>query len=224
MNAKLKEENKKLNKDIIQLQNQKRELISKYNVLNYEHTYLMNMLNKNKIEIPFTHRINNTANGNVIQPNDNVYDHIKEANDNYMIPDIQKMMLRIDSLTSEKKYLINENNVSKRNIETLKKQLSNMNSTKNMSNKEIKTLKDIIKDKTIQLNQSNKKYERAQRIAAFLENHIKELKPNYKIDYSKINNPDPSISLLSALQIKEDKDKESNNVSSTFTNLPIIQS
>jgi len=29
------------------------------------------------------------------------------------------MMLRIDSLTSEKKYLINENNVSKRNIETV---------------------------------------------------------------------------------------------------------
>jgi len=57
MNAKLKEENKKLSKDVIQLQNQKRELISKYNVLNYEHTYLMNMLNKNKIEIPFTHRL-----------------------------------------------------------------------------------------------------------------------------------------------------------------------
>jgi len=57
MNAKLKEENKKLNKDIFQLRSQKKELISKYNVLNYEHSYLMNLLNKNKIEIPFTHRL-----------------------------------------------------------------------------------------------------------------------------------------------------------------------
>lgn len=30
------------------------------------------------------------------------------------------MMLRIDSLTSEKKYLLNENNVLKRNIEMVK--------------------------------------------------------------------------------------------------------
>ncbi|OUM59185.1 hypothetical protein PIROE2DRAFT_15352, partial [Piromyces sp. E2] len=173
INAKLKEENKKLSKDNFQLRVQKKELISKYNVLNYEHSCLMNLVSKNKIEIPFTHRINNTANSNVIQPNEDIYDHIKEANDNYMIPDIQKMMLRIDSLTSEKKYLLNDNNVLKRNIEILKKQLSSVNNNKCVINKEIKVLKDNIKDKTNQLNLSNKKYERAQKIAAFLENQIK---------------------------------------------------
>jgi len=55
----------------------------------------------------------------------------------------------------------------------LKKQLSSLNNNKSVTNKEIKTLKDNIKDKTNQLNLSNKKYERAQKIAAFLENQIK---------------------------------------------------
>jgi chromosome segregation ATPase len=220
MNNKLREENKKLNKDIFQLKVEKKDLISKYNVLNYEHASVMNLISKNKFEIPFSKSLNT----NVIQPNDNVYDHIKEANDNYMIPDIQKMMLRIDSLTSEKKYLLNENNVLKRNIEMLKNQVSTMNNNKNTTNKEIKSLKDTIKDKTNQYSTLNKKTEKAQKIAAFLENQIKELKPNYKIDYSKLNNAEPSIMLLSAFQVKDnDNDKESTGFSSTITNLPLIQ-
>jgi len=68
---------------------------------------------------------------------------------------------------------INSINIIFINYIKLKKQLNNMNNNKNMSNKEIKSLKDIIKDKTSQLNLSNKKYERAQKIAAFLENQIK---------------------------------------------------
>lgn len=48
-----------------------------------------------------------------------------------------------------------------------------MNNNKNNTNKEIKLLKDSIKDKTNQLNLLNKKIERAQKIAAFLENQIK---------------------------------------------------
>ncbi|ORX60179.1 hypothetical protein BCR36DRAFT_52784 [Piromyces finnis] len=221
--SKLKEENKKLSKENFQLRTQKKELISKYNVLNYENSCIMSLLNKNKIEIPFPHRINNSANSNVIQPNDDIYGHIKEANDNYMIPDIQKMMLRIDSLTSEKKYLLNDNSILKRNIEMLKKQLSSINNNKLIITKEAKSLKDNIKDKANQLDLLNKKYDRAQKIAAFLENQIKELKPNFKIDYNKLNNTEPSISLLSALKIKENNKDINSGLSSTTANLPLIQ-
>ncbi|KAG4084752.1 hypothetical protein H8356DRAFT_183086 [Neocallimastix lanati (nom. inval.)] len=99
-----------------------------------------------------------------------------------------------------------------------------MNNNKNTTNKEIKSLKDTIKDKTNQYSTLNKKTEKAQKIAAFLENQIKELKPNYKIDYSKLNNAEPSIMLLSAFQVKDnDNDKESTGFSSTITNLPLIQ-
>jgi len=56
MNNKLREENKKLNKDIFQLKVEKKDLISKYNVLNYEHASVMNLISKNKFEIPFSKR------------------------------------------------------------------------------------------------------------------------------------------------------------------------
>jgi len=48
-----------------------------------------------------------------------------------------------------------------------------MNNNKNTTNKEIKSLKDTIKDKTNQYSTLNKKTEKAQKIAAFLENQIK---------------------------------------------------
>lgn len=52
MKNKAKEENEKLKKGIFKLKAEKNEIINKYNVLNYEYSNMLNLIQKNNIKIP----------------------------------------------------------------------------------------------------------------------------------------------------------------------------
>ncbi len=49
----------------------------------------------------------------------------------------------------------------------------------------------------------NQKYQRAEKIAAFIEKQLKSLTPNKKISYQLVANVEPSTQLIAALMVKD---------------------
>ena len=58
------------------------------------------------------------------------------------------------------------------------------------------------------------RYYRAKKVAAHIEKQMKEIKPNVKIDYQLIGDPEPSTQLLAAILAKDTPKKGASVVSS----------
>ncbi|KAJ3254091.1 hypothetical protein HK103_007552 [Boothiomyces macroporosus] len=110
------------------------------------------------------------------------------------LPDFDAWRLRIDSLTNEKKFLINENS-------TLKEHLAE--TTLKQTQEENKKLAEAEQENIEKLKTLDMRYARAKKVAAHMEKQVKEAKPNIKIDYQLIDSNEPSTQLLAAILAKD---------------------
>jgi chromosome segregation ATPase len=116
------------------------------------------------------------------------------------LPDFESLRLKLDSLASEKEYVINENSMLKMQVKHAEEK-----SQKTVVNqREMKVqLTQLISQREEHLEKIallDKQYGRTKAVAAFMEKQIKELMPNAKIDYKSIrNNQEPSTLLLASI-------------------------
>lgn len=67
---------------------------------------------------------------------------------------------------------------------------------------QLKDLSQLRGEQIERIGVLDQRYNRAKKVAAHMERQIKELKPNTKIDYLMVGNPEPSTQLLAALMAK----------------------
>ena len=117
----------------------------------------------------------------------------------YELPDFESWRLKIESLTKERQYLDNENNLLKTRLQEISLKIVQLE--KKLGEVEAKNgqLQSDMDVKKSELIECNKKYNRAEKIAAHLEKQFKEYRPNTKIDYFLLNEAEPSTQLLAAL-------------------------
>ena len=114
--------------------------------------------------------------------------------------DFESLRLKLDSLASEKEYLINENRMLKIQVKHVEEK-----SHKTITNqREMKVqLSQLLSQREEHLEKIallDKQYGRTKMVAAFMEKQIKDLMPNAKIDYTAIrNNQEPSTQLLATI-------------------------
>ncbi|KAK6093521.1 hypothetical protein MT418_006132 [Batrachochytrium dendrobatidis] len=115
------------------------------------------------------------------------------------VPDFEAWRLRIDSLEKEKQHLLNEN---KRIQDQINDQANRIaKSESRLLAEETRQKMDDAHHRELEKNidNLNKRCQRAEKIAAHMEQQIKEAKPNLKIDYQMLGECEPSTQLLAAL-------------------------
>jgi predicted RNase H-like nuclease (RuvC/YqgF family) len=113
--------------------------------------------------------------------------------------DFESWRLKIESLTHEREYLLNENSMLKSRIESLSSKLVSLENSMQNSLMEKERLASNLEKKTAEFDESTKKYTRAEKIAANLEKQYREIRPNARIDYYLLGDVEPSTQLLAAL-------------------------
>ncbi|KAH9248728.1 hypothetical protein BASA81_013618 [Batrachochytrium salamandrivorans] len=119
------------------------------------------------------------------------------------LPDFEAWRLKIDSLVKEKVYHINENKKLKDEILMYMECISKgeqLLRDERLKHSMVKAQRQELDDSVRNLN---RRCQRAEKIAAHMEQQIKDAKPNLKIDYQMLGEPEPSTQLLAALMAWE---------------------
>ena len=112
------------------------------------------------------------------------------------------MRLKLDSLVTERQFLMNENKTLKSRVDLLVSKLDVLNVQHKEAKSQIKELTVLRAEQIERIAALDQRYARAKKVAAHMEKQIKEAKPNTKIDYQMIDNPEPSTQLLAAILAK----------------------
>lgn len=115
------------------------------------------------------------------------------------VPDFESWRLKIDSLSYEREYLINENKQIKREVEELNVKLAMVDRNNQENQIKIKNLDRDLKAQINAVKVMQSKLTKASKVAASIEKQFKDTKPNAKIDYSLMIESEPSTQLLAAL-------------------------
>ncbi|KAJ3270821.1 hypothetical protein HDV01_007370 [Terramyces sp. JEL0728] len=121
------------------------------------------------------------------------------------LPDFDSWRLRIDSLTNEKKFLVNENSTLKDQLAEITAKVSSIQISLKQTQEENKKLVDVENQNIEKLKTLDLRYARAKKVAAHMEKQVKDAKPNIKIDYQLLETSEPSTQLLAAILAKMDK-------------------
>ncbi|KAJ3140874.1 spermatogenesis-associated protein 17 [Physocladia obscura] len=114
------------------------------------------------------------------------------------LPDFAAWKLKIESLTTERTYLMHENAILKQRIDELSSKRSKSERTNTDCTNRTTALEKDLKQNQQQLKILTSKLNKAERIAASIEKQLKEAKPNVKIDYSLLIEAEPSTQLMAA--------------------------
>ncbi|KND03985.1 uncharacterized protein SPPG_01433, partial [Spizellomyces punctatus DAOM BR117] len=115
------------------------------------------------------------------------------------IPDLQAWRLKIETLTSERQYLMNENDMLKHRTSELSSRVATLEKHLADMQQRWKTLEREREQQQAQLKTFVNRCSRAEKVAAHLEKQFKEARPNSKIDYQMLTEAEPSTQLLAAL-------------------------
>ncbi|KAJ3062099.1 hypothetical protein HDU98_001995, partial [Podochytrium sp. JEL0797] len=136
------------------------------------------------------------------------------------LPDYSAWKLKIESLTTERTYLLHENMILKRRIDevlppprlnilidvaTQKKlgvKLSKSERAHAESQQRMLALDKESKAAQVQVKMMSAKSQKAERVAASIEKQYKEARPNVRIDYSLLIEAEPSTQLMAALMFR----------------------
>ena len=103
------------------------------------------------------------------------------------------------SLSIEKDYILNESKVFRQKTEDSAKQISDMQSQLNSMNRRVAH----IEQGKVQLETKNKELskqlKRAEVVAANIETQLRDLFPNVRVEYVRVQDAEPSVQLISAL-------------------------
>ena len=117
----------------------------------------------------------------------------------FEIPDLHAMRLKLNSLLTEKDYLMNENVILKTTNTESQRRISQLETKiMNLQAQKVKLESDIHQNFD-NITNFRDRLLKAQQIAAFIETQFKEAKPNVKIDYIVVTELEPSTQLLAAL-------------------------
>ncbi|KAJ3319323.1 hypothetical protein HDV06_006431 [Boothiomyces sp. JEL0866] len=119
------------------------------------------------------------------------------------LPDFDAWRLRIDSLTNEKKFLINENSTLKEQLEDITAKVASIQTILKQTQEENKKLAEAEHENVEKLKNLDMRYARAKKVAAHMEKQVKDAKPNIKIDYQLLDASEPSTQLLAAILAKD---------------------
>ncbi|KAJ3072144.1 hypothetical protein HDU99_002257, partial [Rhizoclosmatium hyalinum] len=112
------------------------------------------------------------------------------------LPDFGAWKLKIESLTTERTFLLHENGILKSRIDELGVKLSKAERTNQESLQRMNILDKEIKAGQTQIKTLNAKCQKAEKIAASIEKQYKEARPNVRIDYSLMLEAEPSTQLM----------------------------
>ncbi|KAJ3119051.1 hypothetical protein HDU96_003226 [Phlyctochytrium bullatum] len=118
------------------------------------------------------------------------------------LPDFQAWKLKIESLTCERAFLVDENNMMKAKVEDLTARLAKADRNMAQIQQRLKNMEKEVKNLQAQNKTATLKYQRAERVAASIERQFKDARPNTRIDYSLMVEAEPSTQLLAAMMIK----------------------
>ncbi|ORY53524.1 hypothetical protein BCR33DRAFT_654817 [Rhizoclosmatium globosum] len=118
------------------------------------------------------------------------------------LPDFGAWKLKIESLTTERTFLLHENGILKSRIDELGVKLSKAERSNQESLQRMNILDKEIKAGQTQIKTLNAKCQKAEKIAASIEKQYKEARPNVRIDYSLMLEAEPSTQLMAALIIR----------------------
>ncbi|KAJ3015681.1 UNVERIFIED_CONTAM: hypothetical protein HDU68_012615, partial [Siphonaria sp. JEL0065] len=119
------------------------------------------------------------------------------------LPDYAAWKLKIETLTTERTYLMHENTILKQRIDELAVKLSKSEKTNQESQQRISNLDKEVKAGQQQIKTVTVKCQKSERMAASIEKQFKEARPNLKIDYSLMIEAEPSTQLMAALMFRE---------------------
>ncbi|KAJ3033332.1 hypothetical protein HDV00_006488 [Rhizophlyctis rosea] len=119
------------------------------------------------------------------------------------VPDFEAWRLKIESLSSERQYLMNDNDLLRSKVDDLNVSLTRQTRNQTDNAVRIKQLEQTIKTLQQQLRDLQGRCARAERVAACLEKQFKDAKPNTKIDYQMLTEAEPSTQLLAALMSRD---------------------
>ncbi|KAJ3077707.1 hypothetical protein HK102_005023 [Quaeritorhiza haematococci] len=119
------------------------------------------------------------------------------------IPDFDAWRLKLDSLTTERDFLINENKMLNHKIDEYISKTSTLEKQLAESQNRLKSTEKEHKAEQQQLKVLTDRCARIEKVAAHIERQYKEAHPNIKIDYVSVNDAEPSIQLLAAFMPRE---------------------
>ncbi|KAJ3107366.1 hypothetical protein HDU97_004248 [Phlyctochytrium planicorne] len=122
------------------------------------------------------------------------------------LPDFHAWKLKIESLTCERAFLVNDNNLLKSKADDLTVKIAKADRSLNQVQQKLKNCERDLKSSQNQTKIMQAKYQRAEKIAASIEKQFKDARPNTRIDYSLMTEAEPSTQLLAALMIKIQED------------------
>ncbi|KAJ3342937.1 hypothetical protein HDU93_000596 [Gonapodya sp. JEL0774] len=107
--------------------------------------------------------------------------------DGPLILDAESIRLKIDSLTTERDFLRNENKILKQKFDDLYNDAQGLRTSLKRAQSKLQSADKDLKahNQVVRLHQM--RYARAEKVSAFLEGKLKEAKPNVRIDYSQIS-------------------------------------
>ncbi|KAJ3342081.1 hypothetical protein HDU91_000586, partial [Kappamyces sp. JEL0680] len=121
------------------------------------------------------------------------------------LPDFDSLRLKLESLATEKEFLLNENAVIKKRMDMVNQKLENTTKMLRDTKSQVSDLTHLKFEQMEKMALLDQRYARAKKVAAHIEKQFKDAKPNSKIDYIMIGNPEPSTQLLAAILAKVDR-------------------
>ncbi|KAJ3410013.1 hypothetical protein HDV05_004120 [Chytridiales sp. JEL 0842] len=118
------------------------------------------------------------------------------------LPDFESWRLKIESLTTERAYLLNENTLLKQKLAELTHKVSKLEKSLAETSGRLKASDRDVKSAQREAKVAVAKYARAEKVAASIEKQFKEAKPNTRINYAPISDVEPSTQLLAALMLR----------------------
>ncbi|KAI8855304.1 hypothetical protein BC829DRAFT_359316 [Chytridium lagenaria] len=119
-----------------------------------------------------------------------------------LILDFHSWKLKIESLTCERAFLVNENSMLKTKVEDLLVKIAKSERNLSQTQQRLKNFDKDLKNAQNYNKMMSSRYQRAERVAASIERQFKEARPNTRIDYSLMTEAEPSTQLLAALMLK----------------------
>jgi hypothetical protein len=126
------------------------------------------------------------------------------------LPDFDAVRLKLGTLANEKEFLLNENTVIKKRLDMVRncpnvkmnQKLDTATKSLKESKNQLRDLNELKREYLEKMTLLDQRYSRAKKVAAHIEKQFKESKPNTKIDYVMIGNPEPTTQLLAAILAK----------------------
>ncbi|KAI9340580.1 hypothetical protein BDR26DRAFT_353881 [Obelidium mucronatum] len=119
------------------------------------------------------------------------------------LPDYAAWKLKIETLTTERTFLMHENSILKQRIDELGVKLSKSEKANQETLQKVSNLDKEVKAGQQQLKNITAKCQKSERMAASIEKQFKDARPNLKIDYSLMIEAEPSTQLMAALMFRD---------------------